>query len=193
MPLSKQGEEILKKKPFRSFERITDRLTKKKRAYRQQGTDQRRDFMKRVYTLRIRRYTMPQIATELGVPISTIFYYIQEIKRVYSHELKDLTCRDVAEDVFLASRERIQFLWGTALSTKNEAVKLGCMNSIREEEKHCVAIGQELGLIRITTPTRGVSDGKTPLPDIHIDDPKELQERLRLLADSLDEEIKGRP
>lgn len=107
----------------------------------------------KVWQLRVRRFTWPEIGAALSIPRTTAQYLFCEFERRNDHEWKDLAAKSIGDRLIAAAEQRLHTLDALYRDTKNDNVKLGAINSMRAEYVHIYETARGLGLIQGAPPT----------------------------------------
>lgn len=105
----------------------------------------RRVMELKVWQLRVRRYTWPEIGEALGVPRSTAQWLYACFEKRNDTLFMDLERGEVLREMLDAAKQRLQTLDALYRDAKQHNVKLSVINSMRAEMEHVKEMLHDFG------------------------------------------------
>lgn len=110
--------------------------------------EERRRIAQEVWTARLRGMSLSEIGRLKNLPVSTVWFFLQEAQRVNKAEFDQLTQDEIKKEFWLEGKDRTKTLWLLFANNKdNPAVQVRCLEAIGSESERMIKTGQSLGLI----------------------------------------------
>ncbi len=110
--------------------------------------DERRRLALEVWGARLRGMSLAEIGKAKNLPLSTVWWLLQESKRLTKFEFTQLTQEEIRKEFWLEGKERVKTLWLLFANHKdNPIIQVRCVEAIGVESERMIRIATSLGLI----------------------------------------------
>ena len=121
--------------------------------------DEVRERAVRTYRSLIRGLTPTEIAKLEGLPLRTVYWYLEQGGRILGGQLRALTEAGLIQMLFLSHLERKRHLWALYQTTNQASAKVACLGRLADEDERLLILVDRMRLGTVKEPEGGPVEG----------------------------------